>query len=103
MSKAKGRKVRASEAERLLEEWEASGERMSAWCRARGLNWYSLSAFKGWLATRGQGVELAEVVLAEPGPAVGRYRLELRGVVVEVDDHFRDDTLRRLLRTVAAC
>ena len=43
MSKAKGRKVRASEAERLLEEWEASGERMSAWCRARGLNWTSPS------------------------------------------------------------
>ena len=78
----------------------------------RGLNWYSLSAYKGWLATRwdaepGGEESFAEVVVNERGdtfvPIGGRYLVELGGVVVEVDDHFQDNTLRRLLRVVASC
>lgn len=106
---ANGRKVRADEAAELLESWERSGEPMSQWCGARGLNWYSLSAFKGWMRSRrcsSETIDLrfAEVVVEQPAvlePA--RYRVELGRVVVEVDDHFRDDTLVRLLRTVTAC
>ena len=109
---AKGRKVRADEAVVLLEQWERSGEPMSRWCAVRGLNWYSLSAYKGWLATRwdaepGGEESFAEVVVNERGdtfvPIGGRYRVELGGVMVEVDDHFQDNTLRRLLRVVASC
>jgi hypothetical protein len=108
-----GRKVRSpEEAMALLEAWEASCERMSTWCGARGINWYSLSAFRGWMRSRDRGhrgdLELVEVdlsvaeVAAEPS-APARYRIELRGAVVEVDDHFHDHTLRRLLRVVATC
>ena len=111
MAKARGRKVHADEAVELLEQWERSGEPMSRWCAARGLNWYSLSAYKGWLATRldaepGAEVTFAEVV-QEPVetfvPTGGRYRVDLGNVVVEVDDHFQELTLRRLLRLIASC
>ncbi len=107
---AKGRKVCAEEALELLECWERSGEPLSTWCEARGLNWYSLSAYKGWLYTRWEEDEphsdmvFTEVVALEPtavGPGGGRYRIELGEVVVEVDDAFQDGTLRRLLQVLA--
>ena len=108
---ANGRKVHAEEALELLERWEQSGERMSTWCAARGLNWYSLSAYKGWLFTRwedepAQDMVFAEVVVDDAGtdvPNGSRYRIELGAVVLEVDDTFRDDTLRRLIQVVASC
>ena len=107
MANARGRKVRRAEVPQLLDEWERSGEPMSQWCEARGLNWYSLNAFKGrWGPAAG---EFAEVVVAEGGGgaprASGRYRVELDGLVFEVDDDFQADTLQRLIRTVmvAAC
>ena len=106
---ARGRKVHADEAADLLEQWEASREPLTKWCAARGLNWYSLSAFKGWRGTARNAephVSFAEVVVeadfeAVPIGGVGRYRVELGNVVVEVDDHFQEATLRRLLRVVA--
>ena len=100
---ARGRKVRSSEADRLLQEWERSGERMSTWCEARGLNWYSLSAYKGWLETRcASKVAFAEVVVAEATPEP-RYRIEVGPFAIEVDDRFEAETLQRLVRVVAAC
>jgi hypothetical protein len=102
------RKVKPEEAAGLLREWEASGEPMSSWCTRRGLNWYSLSAFKGW-GVRAPEVPFAVVVVA---PAAGdaapvrdhpRYRVEVGAVTIEVGDDFRADTLQRLLVAVAAC
>ncbi len=102
---AKGRKVRRSEAAELLGEWQSSGEQMSLWCGERGINWYSLCAYKGWLGARsGPEVAFAEVVVASPKPEPrGRYRVEVGDIVVEVDDHFRTDTLRRLVQAIATC
>jgi hypothetical protein len=102
-----GRKVGGVEEARiLLAEWEASGESMARWCERRGLNWYSLSAFKG-VRGRVPGVpQLVEIALEVPQmPVVRRsswYRVATDHAVVEVTDDFRDDTLRRLLRVVAA-
>lgn len=62
---AKGRKVRADEAAELLERWERSGEPMSRWRAARGLHWYSLLAYKGWLCTRSGSEPSSEVAFAE--------------------------------------
>ena len=61
---------------------------MSGWGAARGLNWYSLSAHRGWLRGRSskrrsekaRPVALVEVVpeLVVPETvAAGRYRIEL--------------------------
>ena len=48
-----GRKVRdRQEAAELLSEWKQCGERFSDWCEGRGINWYSLNAYRSrWLQT----------------------------------------------------
>lgn len=102
---AAGRKVERGEARALVQAWRASGEAMSSWCTARGLNWYSLNAHVGRMPPEPQ-LELAEVVLAanevDTEPDGGRYRIHIGEIIVDVDDDFRDDTLRRLLRAVAS-
>lgn len=104
-----GRKVvDANEAEELLAEWADSGEAMSTWCGRRGINWYSLSAFKGWPGRR--GADFIEVEVEQPTAALvarsrapSRYRVHLGGRVVEVDQDFDDEVLRRLVQVVEAC
>lgn len=104
---AKGRKVARSEAGELLREWQRSGEQMSHWCARRGINWYSLCAYKGWLVTRWRSEPaFAEVVLEDdtvPTAPPVRYRVEVGSMVVEVDERFEADTLRRLMQVVATC
>jgi hypothetical protein len=107
MARQSGRKVAdRAEASRMLTEWAQSGERLSDWCRARGVNGYSLNAYQG----RGAHAHTAFVELAVgPVPvleavAEARYRICLGDDIgIEVDDHFRDDTLRRLIGVVASC
>ena len=106
---ATGRKIQGrAEAAIRLAEWEASGEPMILWCEKRGLNWYSLSAFKGHgVREEVPTAELVEVEFDVPQlPTSERtswYRIAMDHAVVEVCDDFRDDTLRRLLRVVASC
>lgn len=100
-----GRKVGPDEADELLAQWERSGERMSTWCAERDLNWYSLSAYKGWRC-RGRrlpATHLAEVVVDPLPSRVAAYRVLLGGVAIEVEDDFHADTLRRLIEVVATC
>ena len=113
-----GRKVRdADEARELLSAWSASGEAMTPWCAERGINWYSLSAYNGWLDRErheeeagvghegGDGfVEVVTTALAVVAPRPSaRYRVLLGDRVIEVADDFDDDALRRLIRLVATC
>jgi hypothetical protein len=101
---AEGRLVRRDEVEELLTVWERSGERMSDWCAARGLNWYSLNAFKGrWSGPTTAEIAFAEVVSnsVQSGPVV--YRVLVGELAIEVEDDFEDDTLVRLVRAVARC
>jgi hypothetical protein len=110
---AQGRKVRhGREAAELLKAWSTSGEPMAAWCDARGINWYSLSAYKGWHGVGGDGFVEAVV---ETAPAPGRddngghahpgsYRVVLgRGRILEVDSGFDEGVLQRLVRAIEAC
>ena len=104
-----GRKVRhGREAEELLKAWATSGEPMAAWCEARGINWYSLSAYKGW-----QGHAFVEAIV-ESAAAPGRddngghthpasYRLVLGGRILEVDPGFDERVLQRLVRAIETC
>ena len=93
----------------MLAEWEESGERLSDWCIARGINWYSLNAHQGrGVRQQAAFVELAVGPVSVPeavaATAEARYRLYLGDDIgIEVDDHFRDDTLRRLIGVVASC
>lgn len=103
---ASGRKVERAEARELLAEWSRSGEKISSWCEARGLNWYSLNAYHGrWLASARP--VFAEVVVSETPVETIRnrscYRIDFGDVVIEVDDAFRTETLQRLVQAVAAC
>jgi hypothetical protein len=45
---------------------------------------------------------LAEVVVTA-APRLSRYRVEVGNFVVEVDDDFQTDTLRRLVAAISAC
>ena len=84
-----GRRIKRDEAGDLLEAWERSGERMSDWCSARGLNWYSLNAFKGRWSPRTAEIAFAEVVTTSatvPMPAV--YRVLVGELAIEVEDDF---------------
>ena len=102
----KGRRVRdRAEAIELLSSWEASGESMSAWCTARGLNWYSLSTHRNWLRAEQRGratVRMVEVELAAPVVAA-TYRVDLGDLTIEVEDDFQADTLRRLGDGLRTC
>src|SRR5262245_45990645 len=108
MAAATGRKVRdAAEARALLEAWATSGQPMAAWCKEQGINWYSLSAYKGWPGRKGEDfVEVETTSRVRPAqtavPAC-RYRVVRGACVVEVDADFDDAVLLRLLRVVAAC
>lgn len=95
------RKVRDhAEAVELLGEWEQSDEPVSSWCRGRGINWRSLVGYKGVPAEQPRFVEVTMAPPATPG----QYRVVLGdGVAIELDDHFQEATLGRLLRVLAPC
>ncbi len=95
------RKVRDhAEAVVLLDEWEHSDEPVSSWCRERGINWRSLVAYKG---VPDEQPRFVEVTMSPPATA-GQYRVVLNdGVAIELDDHFQEATLGRLLRVLAPC
>lgn len=101
-----GRKVaNACEASELLEAWSLSGERLSTWCSKRGINWYSLSAYRGWSGQRRDGfveVETTALVRRMP-PSPSRYRVVLGDRAVEVGEDFDDEVLGRIVRVVEAC
>ena len=100
------RKVRDQhDAAELLGALERSGQSLAEFCRARGLEGRSLNCWRINLqrdtAPAPGGLRLVELAAARPRPAV--YRIVVDGIEVEVDDHFREDTLARLLAVVAAC
>ena len=101
-----GRKVaNAREASELLEAWARSGERLSSWCSQRGINWYSLSAYKGWSGEPCDGfVEVETTALVRrTAPSSSRYRVVLGDRTVEVGADFDDDVLGRLVRVLESC
>jgi len=103
----RGRMVRSqAEAFELLAEFEASGERISDWCAARSINWYSLNAYQSRRAIAGtresEFVELTVATSSVPAETA-RYQVRVCGVEIEVDDQFREDTLVRLLGVLATC
>lgn len=107
------------EAELLLTEFERAGGDLSSFCGARGLDGRSLHAWgvnlgrmsKG--GDNGRGDKGAPVRLVEVVPTtrpetvesrvLAHYRVMLGDLTVEVDDHFREDTLARLLGVVRSC
>lgn len=95
----------------LLEELEDSGLDLPAFCALSGVDGRSLNCWRHNLGSRPgarrepQALRLVEVVAAasDESPSVAAYKLSVGGVSIEVDDHFRDETLARLLRVAATC
>jgi transposase-like protein len=78
------------------------------WARRHGIDGRSLNAWRVNLSRGGRAgaaaarVRLVELVpAAEPAPV--RYVVRCGDLAVEVDEHFDDATLLRLLRVVASC
>ena len=98
------RKVRSrGEAEVLLEELEASGLALRAFCSERSLDGRSLQCWRMNLGRKPPSQAVATAVpslrmveLSLP-PARASYRVLVGEHAVEVDDAFREDTLARLL------
>lgn len=96
-----GRKIRdIQDARTCLAAWEASDMALGAWARGQGIDGRSLHCWKLNLQERPRA-RLVELV---PTPrASARYTVRFDGIELELDDHFRDDTLERLLQVLTAC
>lgn len=94
-----------NDATELLDALKALGRSLADFCQARRLDGRSLNGWRINLhrdaAPAPNGLRLAELAAARSQPAV--YRNVVDGIDVEVDNHFREDTLARLLAVVAAC
>jgi hypothetical protein len=111
MARTRRRKVRTeSEALELLDELERSGLELPAFCASHGLDGRSLNCWRHNLGGHTSAclpppsLRLVEVVapVADVAPSAS-YRLHIGAVCIEVDDHFRDATLARLLRVASTC
>ncbi len=101
------RKIRdEAEARDALGGIAASGEELSDWCSAKGIDPRSLNGWRGVLAERAEVetlrfVELVPTEHAASPAGRAEYRVRCGAFTVEVG-HFDDDDLARLLRVVAA-
>lgn len=116
-----GRKIEdAKEARKCLSAAKASGLTNAAWARREGIDGRSLHA---WLMNLSRGaksrsskrgprkskparprmVELVPVAMPRATTTAPRYAVRCGELSIEVDDHFEEETLLRLLRVVASC
>ena len=96
------RKVRdREEASRYLESAEASGLPRADWARRHGIDARSLNAWRMNLERGRPTPRLVELIPREAPSS--RYAVRFGDFVVEVDEHFDEGTLRRLLCVVTEC
>jgi len=100
------RKVRDhEEAVKLLSALAASSLPLAEFSRSRGIDGRSLHCWQLNLRAPAPppsgGLRLMELSVGRPDRPVASYRIRFDGVEIEVDDHFREETLGRLLRVVA--
>lgn len=100
------RKIRdRQDALACLEAMDASDLNLTSWARSHDVDARSLHCWRMNLGWQAGGQRIVELV-PEPRPAslpVARYVFRVNGVELEVDDHFREDTLARLLQVIAPC
>ncbi|MBC8425824.1 hypothetical protein H8E07_17060 [bacterium] len=93
------------EAVELLSALAASGLPLAEFCRSRGIDGRSLHCWQLNLRPptppSSGGLRLMELSVAVPDRPVAGYRIRFDGVEIEVDDHFREETLGRLLQVLA--
>jgi len=102
------RKIRdAQDARRCLAAAEASGLSRREWARQHGVDGRSLFAWTKKLPPeaprRGDKPSGMVELIPDAGQTEGRYVIRYGQLAVEVDEHFDEATLTRLLKVVAAC
>jgi hypothetical protein len=88
-----------------LEAMDESAMGLTPWAHAHGVDARSLNCWRlnlGWASGSGRVVELVPD-LATAFRRTARYTVRVDGVEIDVDDHFREETLVRLLEVVAGC
>ena len=101
------RKVRDhQEAKQLLKAWSASPLSLTQIAHKHGVDGRSLLCWKRNLkfehiSATATTLRLVEIELkATTHPT--RYNIHCNDVIIDIDDHFSDDTLRRILNVVRA-
>lgn len=102
------RKVRDhQEAVELLDALAASRLTLAEFSHSRGIDGRSLHCWQLNLRPLSspppRGLRLVELTAPKPDRPLAKYCVRFDGIEVEVDDHFHDDTLARLLAVVVAC
>ncbi|MEO0600012.1 MAG: hypothetical protein AAF211_01170 [Myxococcota bacterium] len=105
------RKVRdRTDAEALLEAWSSSGLSLRAFSAEQGLDGRSLNIWRVNLERQreprndvGLGLQLIELVSCKAEPPSASYRMHVAGMVLELDDHFSEPTVQRLVRLLRSC
>ena len=118
---AERRKIRdEDDARACLKAVEAAGGDLRAWARAQGVDGRSLNTWRQNLARReGAGMrrsdtastlvrrsaplQLVELVPTDPLRAGALYVVRVGDLELELDDGFRDETLRRLVGVLRSC
>ena len=114
MGITKRRKVRdQKEARALLDGLADSGMKLPKFCAARGIDGRSLSCWRRNLAPRRgpsvtsapapQRLRLVEILPSTTPRPSAIYRVRVGDVVIELDEHFNEHALARLLRVVTRC
>ena len=92
-----------AEAEELLSQWRISGLGLGEFSRALGVDGRSLSCWRPKLARRKAPDKELRLVELQVPPRTARYRIDIDGILIELDDDFRDETLARILKIVSRC
>lgn len=106
---AKKRKIRDQEdARRCLAAARAAGQGRSEWARQHGVDGRSLYGWEKKLEPDGAEPQakrrgLVELIPDARRPVARRFVVRCGRLAVEVDDHFDEAALGRLLRVVATC
>lgn len=96
-----------NDATKLLDAWQNSGMELRAFAESRRVDGRSLRHWAGkldrdTLLNDAPEVRLLELTLPQPAP-MAHYRILVGELAIELDDHFQEHTLRRLLDLVARC
>lgn len=96
--------VDEAEALQCIEAQRASGLTLADWAKAHGIDGRSLNLWRVNLARRATARPAPRLVeLVASGERSTRYTIRCGPLAVEVDEHFDQDTLFRLLQVVTAC
>jgi len=97
----------------LLDRLADSGLKLPKFCAELGIDGRSLNCWRRNLARRRrpgvtsapapQRLRLVEILPSAPPQPAASYRVSVGDVVIELDDHFDERTLARLLRVVGGC